>query len=105
MESEIFRRPKTVPAIVQIIITQAVWHRAASAISERVFEEQIRRIAREELEPRGLILLVRELPAGRTRFLVKEQDTGTVCDMLEFAADGLPERVSAGSSGKTHVIG
>ena len=85
-----FSRRKPLPAIVQIVITQAVRHRAAGAISDQVFEEQIRRIAREELQPKDLTLLVRELPAGRTRFLVKKRGTGAVCEMLEFAADGTP---------------
>lgn len=99
------------PAIVRIIITQASRWRVDGAITEEVFEEQMRRITCEELEPKGLTLLVRRLPAGRMRFLIKQKSTGAVCEMMDFAADGrleteaseemrwmLPERSSAVAS-------
>ena len=91
MQSEIFRRLKSVPAIVHIIVTQATRRRAEGGISEAVYHEQIRRITREELEPKGLTLLMRELPGGRARCIIKEQASGRVCDLLEFAADGTLE--------------
>jgi tRNA(Ser,Leu) C12 N-acetylase TAN1 len=91
MERDVFRRLKSVSPIFRIVLTQATRHRAQQAISEAVFTEQIQRIAREELEPNGLTLLVRELPAGRIRFIIKEAATRAVCDLLEFAADGTLE--------------
>ncbi len=97
MQSEIFRRLKSVPTLVRIIITQAALRRAEGEITQAVFEEQIQRITREELEPKGLTLLVRELPAGRTRFLIKEKSDGAVCDLMDFAADGTLES-DAGSA-------
>jgi hypothetical protein len=33
-------------------------------------------------------MLVRDLPNGHTRFLVKDAVTGTVCAMMEFEQDG-----------------
>ena len=38
---------------------------------------------------------MRELPGGRTRFIIKEEKTGVVCDMLSFDADGVLEPDSA----------
>ena len=92
MNSEASHRLKSVPPIVHIVITQATRVRAAGGITEEVFAAQIRRLAREELEPKGLTLLVRDLADGRRRFLVKETATGAVCEMLDFAADGTLER-------------
>ena len=85
---------KPVPTIVRIIITQASRWRAEGAITEEVFEQQMQRLNREELEHKGLTLLVRRLPAGRTRFLIKRKSTGAVCEMMDFAADGRLETES-----------
>jgi hypothetical protein len=90
MKRNIFREMKTA-TIVRIIITQATRHRAQGAISQTTFEKHIQRIAREELEPKGLTLLVRDLPGGRTRFIIKAEATSTVCEMLDFDANGVPE--------------
>jgi hypothetical protein len=91
MNSEISRRLKSVPTIARIIIRQATIQRAEGAITEATFLEQIRRITREELTPRALTLLVRDLPDGRMRFLFKEDATGRVCEMMDFASDGTLE--------------
>ena len=88
MQSEMFHRFNSVPTIARIIITQATRRRAKRDITDAVFEEQIRRVRREELEPKGMTLLVRELPDRRTRFLIKEKATGAVFEMMDFAADG-----------------
>lgn len=77
-----------VPAIVRIVAKEATRRRAMGAITDAIFEEQIGRIIREELEPKGLMLLVRDLSGGRTRFLVKHKATGMVCDMMDFSSDG-----------------
>ena len=91
MKSDVFPRLRSVPPIVRIIVTQATRRRADGGITQAIFEEQIRRITQEELEPKGLTLLVRDLPGGRTRVLIKEKATGTVCDMLDFALNGMLE--------------
>jgi len=91
MQSNALRTAGRVPAIVQIVLRQAVRRRAENGISGAVFEEQIRRLGREELEPKGLKLLVRELSEGRTRYIIKDQATGTVCDLLNFNAEGALE--------------
>jgi hypothetical protein len=91
MKSELFQRLQSLPPIVRVIIAQATRRRVAGGMTEAVFVAQMNRLAREELEPKGLSLLVRDLPGGRTRFLVKEMKGGTVCDMLDFAADGTIE--------------
>ncbi|HEX8296036.1 MAG TPA: hypothetical protein VF593_07030 [Chthoniobacteraceae bacterium] len=76
------KHPK-IPEIVHIVLSQADRHRRAGLISEEFFEGQVRRLTREELEPRCLTLLIRELSDGRTRFLIKRTDSGQVCDMFE----------------------
>ena len=50
----------------------------------RSLTEQIRRITREELEPKSLTLLVRESPADRTRFIIKECRTGNRLRHADF---------------------
>lgn len=77
-----------VPAIVRIVAKEATRRRAMGAITDAIFVEQMGRIIREELEPKGLTLLVRDLSGGRTRFLIKRKATGTVCDMMDFSPDG-----------------
>jgi hypothetical protein len=66
-----------------------------------VFHAQIRRLEKEELNPRGFALLVRELPGGRTRFVIKDIATGEVCDLLEFEANGAPEEDTADTLART----
>jgi CheY-like chemotaxis protein len=91
MNAEEFRRPTLVPPIVRIVLTQATRQRSGGRISQTIFDEQIRRIDREELAPKGLSILVRDLPDGRTRFLIKNKLSGTVCEMFDFAQDGTHE--------------
>ena len=85
----------SVPTIARIVIRQATLKRAEGSITQAIFEEQMQRIAREELAPKGVTLLIRDLPGGRTRFLFKENATGTVCEMMDFAADGRLENEEA----------
>ena len=54
------------------------------------FTAQVERLAREELEPRGLSVLVRELRGGTTRIIIKTTATGQVWDMIEIGPDGVP---------------
>ena len=91
MQSEIFRRLRSVPPLVHIVLTQATRQRMGGEITDAIFDEQIRLITREELEPKGLTLLVRDLRGGRTRFIIKEKATGAVCDMQDFDAHGVLE--------------
>jgi hypothetical protein len=95
MDNDVLPRSKAVPAIVRIIVTQATRRRISGGITQAVFEEQIRRITNEELEPKNLTLLVRDLPGGRTRFIVKEKKTGAVCDLMQFGSDGTLESMES----------
>ena len=88
MNSEILHRARKVPTIVSIVVAQLAKLRAVGKVTDFVFNSQLQRLAQEELESRALTLLVRDLPNGRTRFLVKDPATGTVCDMMEFERDG-----------------
>jgi hypothetical protein len=101
MKSETFRRPKSVPPIVRIVIPQAMRERAGGGITREIFEAQMHRLEHEELEPRGLMLVERGLSGGGTRYLVKEAATGAVCDMMDFASSGTLE--SDGSDAQSHA--
>ena len=79
-------RCREIPPIVRIVLIQAAQHRRRGAISEEMFVAQVHRLEREELEPRGLELQVRDLSCGSTRFLVRAKSTGTVRDMIECAS-------------------
>ena len=88
MQTDVTPCLKNVPPMVYIIIAQAARNRASGKISPSTFDQNIRRLERELLEKQGLALLVCDLADGRTRFLIKQRNTGTVCDLLEFTADG-----------------
>jgi hypothetical protein len=91
MKSDLFHRLKSVPPLVRVILTQAARKRATGDISAGTFASQISRLELEELKPKGLNLIQRDLAGGRTRFLIKQAASGEVCDMLDFAADGMIE--------------
>ena len=75
------------PEIVRIVICQAVKLRRDGALTAAAFEDKLTRLCREELDPRGLRLLVRELPDGQTRILIKEARDGRVCEMIDCTAE------------------
>ncbi len=74
---------RALPPIVRIVLTQAARHRAQGRISAEKFETQLQRLSREELEPRGLTLIARDLRSGTTRFLIKSTASGRVQEMIE----------------------
>lgn len=65
-------RRREVPEIVPIVLNQLTRLRAENEITERKFETQLNRLTGEELQPRGLSLVVRELPEGHRRFLIQD---------------------------------
>ena len=69
--------------LVRIVLIQAARFRRRGAITEETFQAQVRRLAREELEPQGLELLVRDLSCGTTRFIVKAKTSGSVRDIID----------------------
>ncbi|MEA3208403.1 MAG: hypothetical protein QOE70_1460 [Chthoniobacter sp.] len=79
------RSCRALPPIVRIVLTQADLHRRRGAISVETFATQVRRLTHEELEPRGFELLTRDLPGGRTRFVVRAKTTGRIYDTIECA--------------------
>jgi hypothetical protein len=46
-------------------------------------ERKLERLAKEELTPLGLELLVHDLANDATRFIIKESGTGRVCGMID----------------------
>ncbi|MEP6671775.1 MAG: hypothetical protein ABJF10_21625 [Chthoniobacter sp.] len=83
-------RYRALPPIFYIVLIQAELRRRRRGITEETFAAQLSRLASEELEPRSLELLVRRLPCGTTRFIVKAMSTGSVCDMIDCPPDGKP---------------
>jgi hypothetical protein len=76
---------RNVPEIVHIVLSEAEKQRRSGGISAELFERQLSRLMKEELEPRHLTLLRRVLADGRTRFLIKHAQSGEVCEMFESA--------------------
>ncbi|HEX8310411.1 MAG TPA: hypothetical protein VF614_03770 [Chthoniobacteraceae bacterium] len=64
-------------------LSQIAKQRQEGTIDQEGFESQVEQVKREELNPMGLSLLVRELADGRTRFLVKADGTGAVYDLID----------------------
>jgi hypothetical protein len=67
--------------------------RVANELAAKPFEEKIQRLCAEELAPRGLMLLFRELSDGRIRFIIKDSMTHSFVHMLECPSAS--QRVSA----------
>ena len=78
---------RPLPPIVRIVLAQAARRRLRGEITLERFEAQIERLSREELEPRGLSVLVRHLRWETTRFIIKTTTTGQVWDMMEIGPD------------------
>ncbi len=72
-----------IPPIIRPVLTQIARMRAAGELDDANFQSQIDRVATTELQPRGFLLIVRELPSGQIRFLIKTESEGTVCDMID----------------------
>jgi len=87
-KTETHRRTKSVSPLARVVMTQAVLRRSRGELTKATFEAKLQRLQREELEPYGLTLLVRNLVDGRVRLLVKDVIKGVVCDMMDFADDG-----------------
>jgi len=84
---------RKIPQIVPVVLTQLGRMRAANELAADAFEEKIQRLCAEELAPRGLMLLFRELSDGRIRFIIKDSMTRSFVHMLEYpSAD---QRISA----------
>ena len=72
-----------VPEIVRVILAHLERQRRDGDISPNLYDEKLNRLCREELGPRGFVLLERPLHDGRTSYLIKESRSGLVLDMLE----------------------
>ncbi|MDR3403715.1 MAG: hypothetical protein P4L99_14550 [Chthoniobacter sp.] len=85
---------KTLSPLVRIILTQAIRRRANGGISAGIFAAQLTRLAEEELKPKGLNLVLRDLSGGRSRFVIRDTASGAIFDTMDFAADGTVESES-----------
>jgi hypothetical protein len=74
---------RNVPEIVPVVVRQLARMFLAQEIPRELFEQKIRRICVEELNPRALMLLVRELPSGGIRFIIKDSATHSFLQMVE----------------------
>jgi hypothetical protein len=75
---------QNLPEIVPIVLSRLARMRLARALPLGAFERKVRRLCTEELTPRGLMLLFRELPDGRIRFIIKDSVTHAFVHMLEY---------------------
>ena len=75
--------PAQSPEIVPIVLREAARFRNQGLLKQADFEQKLARLAKEELTPLGLELLVRDLSDGTTRFLIKESRTGHICEMID----------------------
>ena len=80
------QRFREIPGIVREIFMQLTTLRSArSTASNGIFEENLRRLFAEQLEPRSMLLLVRELSDGRVRFIIKDGTSNSFIHMTECA--------------------
>ena len=77
------------PPIVNIVLSQVSRHRSEGTMNDADFNEEISRLERQELQPRGLVLAFNELSGGRMRFVVKSGTTGEVRQTLEYPLEDL----------------
>lgn len=75
--------PTPIPEIVRIVLSHAEVDLRSGEISRDDFERKLARVRVEELDPRGMTLVVRELSDGGTRFLIKDAHSGKVRDLVE----------------------
>ncbi|HEV7404014.1 MAG TPA: response regulator [Chthoniobacteraceae bacterium] len=78
------RHKAALPSMVEIVLREAARRHDCGDLSDGEFAEKLHRLTREELEKRGLELVVRPLDWG-TRFLIKQAPAGRVCDMIDCA--------------------
>ena len=79
------QRSKEIPETVPDILKQIAEMRPARGGTTDVLEEKLRSLFADELEPRSMFLLVRELSDGRIRFIIKDSATNSFIHMLECA--------------------
>jgi hypothetical protein len=80
---------REIPQIVPVVLTQLARLRAAGELAAEAFEEKIQRLCAEELAPRGLTLLTRELSDGRIRFIIEDSMTHSFVHILESTSGRL----------------
>ncbi len=69
--------------IFRIVLSKLGQLRAARRLDEQEFQSKLHRLAREELAPRNLNLLVRDLQDGTTRFIIQDRTENGVCDLVD----------------------
>ena len=90
---------ETLPEIVRIVLTQATQHWLHDKISTEVFADQVERLRREELEPRGLTMKEQHLPWSKiVRFVIKAEHKGQVLDTIEIGPDEVRSNSSCGNN-------
>lgn len=66
-------KAREIPEIVHVVLDYVAKQRRSGGLSARLFRKKLTRLRREEFEPRGLVLTIRALPHGGTRYLVKDE--------------------------------
>jgi hypothetical protein len=91
---------QNLPEIVQIVLSRLARMRVARALPLGAFEKKLRRLCAEELTPRGLMLLFRELSDGRIRFIIKDSATHAFVHMVEYPSTAMADQADAASAAR-----
>jgi hypothetical protein len=75
-----------VPNIVPVILAHVARQRRDGDLTAAAYDEKLSRLKREELGPRGFVLLETPLAGGCTRYLIKEGRTGTIRESVDCGA-------------------
>lgn len=74
---------RRMPEIVPIVLREAARLLNLGQLTPVHFDQKLARLAAEELTPRGLELLVRNLANGTMRFLIRDFGTASVLEMID----------------------
>ncbi len=80
-------RTRRTPDIVRIVLPELARLRSRNELTREEFDTKLKRLIGEELAPRNMHLIVRDLTDGTTRFIIKRMSNGEVCDLLDCRCD------------------
>ena len=84
---------RTIPDIVRPVLRTAGRLRRQGKLSVETFAAQVARLSREELEPRGLELIMDEDGQGWLRFSIKQRNDGVLRELILCADEEEPREV------------
>ncbi|HYY26545.1 MAG TPA: hypothetical protein VE860_01280 [Chthoniobacterales bacterium] len=91
---------QNLPEIVQIVLPRLASMRVARVLPLGAFEKKLQRLCSEELAPRGLMLLFREMSDGRIRFIIKDSATHAFVHMVEYPSTASADQTKTTGSAR-----